>query len=258
MSMTRSQRLKFAAYQDSFLRKAEQPFARRLARELKRFVTAAGQDVINNGGRGEAALYGQHQRRLLRLWDYYCSNTIRTFAKLQVTLRKNLGHDFETKQITTINGLVARYLAQYAATRISEISKTTRKKIKAALLETGTDTPAAEKALRSIVGQQSARAYMIAATELHAASQFAAIESNRELSSQTGIEMYKAWVPTLDDRTRPTHAEMNPDEFIPVNQPFVLSDGDILDRPGDPSGRPENVINCRCIVVFEEKEFVNQ
>jgi uncharacterized protein with gpF-like domain len=108
-----------------------------------------------------------------------------------------------------------------------------------------------------LVGAQSIRAFTIATTELHAASQYAAIESNRELSVQTGVEMMKAWVHTLDDRTRESHAEMDPDHFIPVDEMFVMPDGELLDRPGDPNGSPANVINCRCVVVFEEKEFVN-
>jgi hypothetical protein len=31
-------------------------------------------------------------------------------------------------------------------------------------------------------------------------------------------------------------------------------DGESLDRPGDPSGSAGNIINCRCGIIYEEKQ----
>lgn len=51
----------------------------------------------------------------------------------------------------------------------------------------------------------------------------------------------KRWVAVMDERTRVSHASIN-GEVVPVDQPF--SNG--LMYPGDPSGPPEEVYNCRC------------
>lgn len=51
----------------------------------------------------------------------------------------------------------------------------------------------------------------------------------------------KRWVAVMDERTRVSHASIN-GEVVPVDRPF--SNG--LMYPGDPSGPPEEVYNCRC------------
>jgi len=63
----------------------------------------------------------------------------------------------------------------------------------------------------------------------------------------TGL-MKKTWNAILDNRTRPSHAEAdiiyntNP---IPITEDFIVM-GESLKYPRDPSGSPENIINCRC------------
>jgi hypothetical protein len=66
-----------------------------------------------------------------------------------------------------------------------------------------------------------------------------------------GVQMLKEWLPTLDDRTRPAHAAMNGQPPIPLNEKFVV-DGELMDRPGDPSASPANVIACRCALGYTE------
>ena len=57
----------------------------------------------------------------------------------------------------------------------------------------------------------------------------------------------RIWVAVLDDHTRDAHAEADGQE-VEEGQPFVV-DGEELESPGDPSGSPENIINCRCDAV---------
>ena len=57
----------------------------------------------------------------------------------------------------------------------------------------------------------------------------------------------KEWIATMDDRVRDTHAQAN-GQVVSTNRPFEVG-GEQLMYPGDPSGSPENILNCRCTEV---------
>jgi hypothetical protein len=42
-------------------------------------------------------------------------------------------------------------------------------------------------------------------------------------------------------------------QTVPVFMPFQVA-GEPLQFPGDPSGSPENVINCRCDLIISNEE----
>ena len=65
-----------------------------------------------------------------------------------------------------------------------------------------------------------------------------------------GIILQKEWIATNDGRTRHSHARL--DGAI-VDQDKKFDNG--LMYPGDPSGRPEEVWNCRCSVAAVVKDF---
>lgn len=59
-----------------------------------------------------------------------------------------------------------------------------------------------------------------------------------------GIELEKAWLATIDSRTRPSHFAAD-GQRRKLNEPFNVG-GASLDRPGDPSGPIEEIASCRC------------
>ena len=65
-----------------------------------------------------------------------------------------------------------------------------------------------------------------------------------------GIILERTWLATNDSRTRHSHAVLD-GETKPIDTPF--SNG--LMYPGDPSGRPEEVYNCRCTIVAKVNGF---
>jgi uncharacterized protein with gpF-like domain len=65
-----------------------------------------------------------------------------------------------------------------------------------------------------------------------------------------GTEWEKAWLATEDRRTRPTH-ERADQQRVPLKEAFRVG-GSRLMYPGDPSGEPEEVINCRCSLLLLE------
>ena len=62
-----------------------------------------------------------------------------------------------------------------------------------------------------------------------------------ERMDDMGVVVHKVWIATPDERTRESHFELDGEE-VPYDEPF--SNG--LMYPGDPSGAPEEVYNCRC------------
>jgi HK97 family phage portal protein len=93
--------------------------------------------------------------------------------------------------------------------------------------------------IRSVYdGYSEGRAYTIARTETHNAVQTGTMEGYK----QAGLET-KIWVAVGDEKTRDSHLAVDGEE-VPLDQMF--SNG--LAYPGDPSGAPEEVINCRCSI----------
>lgn len=69
---------------------------------------------------------------------------------------------------------------------------------------------------------------------------------------QIGVASQKRWQATNDSRTRETHLDAD-GQIVDREQPFSVG-GFPLQHPGDPAGPPEEIINCRCTMVFEFDE----
>lgn len=83
-----------------------------------------------------------------------------------------------------------------------------------------------------------------AITALHEAQQ-----QSMEQAVDSGLlskeQVSWVWRTALDDRVRDSHVEME-GQVVPMGQPFVTGNGYLLEYPGDPTGPPEEIINCRC------------
>jgi hypothetical protein len=64
----------------------------------------------------------------------------------------------------------------------------------------------------------------------------------------SGMRGTKEWMSTPDARTRPTH-RIAAGQTVPLGSKFAIGDT-WLDHPGDPSGSPEEIVNCRCSIGF--------
>ena len=81
----------------------------------------------------------------------------------------------------------------------------------------------------------------IARTEIIGAANKGAMEGYK-----AGGATSKEWIAEIDDRVREEHAAAN-GQIVPIHLGFSVA-GEALAHPGDPSGSPENIINCRCTV----------
>jgi hypothetical protein len=96
------------------------------------------------------------------------------------------------------------------------------------------------------------RAQTIARTEMQRTVNEARREAFRQTMEVAGIDpstVERVWRATHDERTRDSHMEMDEQKVTGFYTPFVSGLGNPLMYPGDPSGPPEDVINCRCVVV---------
>lgn len=95
------------------------------------------------------------------------------------------------------------------------------------------------------------RARVIAITETNRAynaGAYAAALRSQQLERTT---LYKQWIASRDERTRPTHRAAD-GQRVPVSQPFIVGDSPLM-FPGDPTGPPDEVINCRCSLSVKDE-----
>lgn len=144
---------------------------------------------------------------------------------------------------------VARYVRQHGETRPRKLAESTRAIVNSALAQAalkGGGEEGAQRAVREALNQTIGprRARTIARTEIGAAQNAASLEIARE----RGLRLRKRWVAIGDERTRPGHAEADGQERD-LDEPFDVA-GEALMHPGDPKGRPGNIINCRCAMII--------
>jgi HK97 family phage portal protein len=74
--------------------------------------------------------------------------------------------------------------------------------------------------------------------------------ASHEVARASGVSASRTWVSTDDSRTRPTHVDLDGETILGFDAPY--SNGCL--HPGDPSGRPEETINCRCVEEFNVED----
>jgi HK97 family phage portal protein len=143
----------------------------------------------------------------------------------------------------SMTGAIEKWLSKRVNIFSEQITDTTFKQLKEQFKESFDNGETRQQLIRRIEGVyddfDENRAKTIARTEVHGATQ----KGNFESSKQSGATI-KIWVSTLDDKTRDTHANLDGEEAS-VGRKF--SNG--LMFAGDPSGSPEETINCRCSTI---------
>lgn len=139
------------------------------------------------------------------------------------------------------------------AQKVSEIGKTTkkilRKTIQDSINEGASYKVVADNIMEKAKEINKNRAMKIARTEVHAAATYAVDESVKS----TRVKFERIWTSILDERTREDHKIVD-GQSREMNEPFDVG-GENLMFPGDPSGSPGNVINCRCILTYKNKDL---
>lgn len=157
-------------------------------------------------------------------------------------------YDIETKATAGAFERYARhFIEKHSLARSKEITRTSVKKLKRILadaIDAGDGTDVIAKRVEVVIGSPG-RAAMIARTETHTAATFS-MEKQAEAS---GLPLQREWGSSEDSRTRPTHDDADGQiraMGVPFNVGFAL-----LMYPGDPAGPPGEIVNCRCVCLYE-------
>jgi len=130
----------------------------------------------------------------------------------------------------------------------SEIIRATREAVEERLregLEEGEGIPQLADRIRDLFEETyKHRAETISRTEVISANNKASLEAMR----QAGIKT-KTWLTAIDERTREAHIIADGQQ-VGIDEKFKVG-GEELEFPGDPNGSPENIINCRCTIIWE-------
>lgn len=166
-------------------------------------------------------------------------------AGLMVSAELGLGFDVTNR---LLRGVIASQSGMRITTAPADLIRTMMGSLQKSYDE-GASIPRAARDMRA-VGYEHSKMYAerIARTELIGAVN----ESSLAMVSGGTDLPYKQWIATADDRTRPSHAELD-GETIPIDD--VFDNGCAF--PGDPEGEAEEVINCRCTLGYAEEANVN-
>lgn len=98
-----------------------------------------------------------------------------------------------------------------------------------------------------------ARARTVAVTEVHRAWNFGALAASMRIQRREAtVTIFKRWDAKEDSAVRPGHKRAD-GQTVSIYQPFIVNMEPLM-MPGDPSGSPSNVINCRCKPLFSRRQ----
>lgn len=157
--------------------------------------------------------------------------------------------------------LLSDFLTVRIAGRITKVEQTTRERI-AVLIERGIaeglGAREVAKTIRDDKDFNKNRALTIARTE----TVTSANQGKYMAALSSPYVKLKKWLPFADKRTRPTHLDFINRPFVEMDQLFHLQNMqtgalESARYPCDSSLSAGNSVNCRCIVVFENKKGEN-
>lgn len=167
------------------------------------------------------AMYSMHKQGIPLIFPIdqkAVVDAIQNDTKLSESLYTRLGHDI-TDLKKKITGEISRGLS--SGQMFSEISRN----------------------IASWARIPKNNAMRITRTEAHRIQCKATADAQHK-AKEKGADVVKQWDSTLDSRTRESHVAMD-GEIAELDDTF--SNG--LEYPGDPSGEPGEVINCRCALL---------
>jgi len=108
-------------------------------------------------------------------------------------------------------------------------------------------TNTADAIVEKVDGISVGRAEALARTDLVGMANGASVHV-ATTSKRPEEVLYKEWLATNDGLTRETHQDAHGQSVL-VNEVFEVGDA-TLNYPGDPFGPPEEVMNCRCTIIY--------
>lgn len=215
---------------------------RRAARLLRSDILTAASDSADSG---QFLLdMGRANERWWRFLVAHYAATGRAFA------RHTLAGLREPKAAPWLDVLmiwVETWAARKAALIVGTTLQWVRERISAGEAE-GLGVEEIARSIRSEAdGISRTRALVIARTETHSAATYA----SQAAAESTGLDMEREWIATEDARTRESHAAAN-GQKVGMREPFTVGGVELM-YPGDPAGPAEEVVACRCQILYDTR-----
>lgn len=146
---------------------------------------------------------------------------------------------------TWLEGVI-QFLINYGGRKVTHITETTRDFIRKIVEEGIAQGKGVYEISKDLLGSEInvSRSKLIARTETNTALNYA----NEIATQKSGLLMEDTWLSADDSRVRYSHRRVDGEVVIHGER---FSNG--LRYPGDPEGRAEEVINCRCTKTQEAK-----
>lgn len=195
----------------------------------------------------------EHPDKIERILTAFWMRAFLLFGKrlLDSLAPKSASPDEQKDAVSDVTARAQRWIGQNGTRKIVQIADTTRRDINRAIaagIEAGEGQRVIAKRIRArtggLIGKR--RSNIIARTEVHGAS----VAAGQAAVDAAGIanQIIRQWIAAQDERTRETHRAADGQQRTQT-EPFNVG-GAILMFPGDPNGPPEEVINCRCVVLY--------
>lgn len=147
---------------------------------------------------------------------------------------------------------------EIAGERVTLVRGTAKETLKKVLKQLSSDPEfmamnerEASRILRSKFSQYSDfQAKRLVRTEATNAANVATLQGATDMFGEDNLQ--KEWMTAIDGRERAAHREAD-GQIVDYKEKFFVG-GQFLFSPGDPSGNPKNVINCRCSTAPFPKE----
>jgi HK97 family phage portal protein len=238
-----------------FMRDTE-PGTRKLRAEVKRFFSTQENSVLARlaevMGSNEKMALARDARVALIVLDI--EEETRKLSKRTSPLLKAIYAKLGKQAVEDVGAsiafnvespLAAEFLTDHVFKFAYEVNKTSRARLTRLLTEKFTEGATQAELTDAIKAEfgfyERYRAARIARTESGIAGNAGIYDGLK----QAGVEK-KRWISARDQKVRETHAIADGDE-VRIDEPFDVG-GVLLDHPGDPSGPPEEIINCRCVL----------
>jgi uncharacterized protein with gpF-like domain len=231
-----------------------EPFIKQWQQRLKKYFIDLGDNLKEDYSYGSNILVNIRinnssniLKNIMRVQYLIVANAFKNYFLNQTQNVKDFDTEFETRLDT--------YIETNVGTLVTQINENTRNKIQSVISDSfddGQSIPETGNILRNtIVGMGAYRANLIARTEVHRTASFAN-EIAAESMNIAGTK--KEWVAVRDARTRVTHLVAN-GQRVGLEERFTVG-GELLKYPGDPSGSPQETINCRCVSIYTTPDFL--
>ncbi|GAH28453.1 unnamed protein product, partial [marine sediment metagenome] len=167
---------------------------------------------------------------------------------------------YEAKQeeeVFIVTAEIRKELTEMILESGTQIAKTTLTKIERmmekAMKEGWTVEELTQNLYERLDGLALSRSRTIANTEMAKVENWGQLEGYK----QSELVELKGWLSAFLPTSRTDHTDADAyysEHPIPLSDPFEVG-GELLQYPGDPSGSPSNIINCKCATYPEVKEL---